>query len=105
MLWRALTVLVMVEIFAIGLMLETEYAIESDSWLRISGPLIHKRIIAVASIQRIEAVRNFNLAPAFSPERLAVHYSAGEVVLISPERRDEFIANLKALNSAIEVEI
>lgn len=104
-LWRALTVLGMVEVVAIGLVLETEYAVESDRWLRISGPLIRKRVIAVANIRYIEAVRDFGPAPAFSSNRLAIHHSTDEVVLVSPERQTEFIAQLKALNPDIGVKL
>lgn len=104
-LWRALILTGMVEVFAIGLVLETAYAIESDSRLDISGPLARKQVIAVDSIRRIEAVRSFSPAPAFSSDRLAIHFSTDEVVMISPERPADFVEILMALNPNIAVTI
>lgn len=102
---RAFTILGMVEVVAVGLVLQTEYTIESDSWLSISGPLIHKRVIAVADIRHIETIRDFSPAPAFSPNRLAIHHSTDEVMLVSPERPADFIAQLKALNHKIVIKM
>ena len=91
------------EVIAIGLVMETEYVIQSDIWLYISGPLIRKWEIAVADIRCIEAVRDFCPAPAFSPNRLAIHHSTNEIVLVSPERQAEFLAQLKSLNPNIVI--
>jgi hypothetical protein len=105
LIWRALTLIAMVEVFLLGLVLETEYSIESDSWLRISGPLVQNRVISIADIHRIEAIRSFKLAPAFSLDRLAIHYAINKMVVVSPGYQADFISNLKDINPHIEVSL
>lgn len=102
---KIFTVLGLVEVFAVGLILQTEYTIESGGWLHITGPLIHKRVIAVADIRHIETIRDFSPAPAFSPNRLAIHHSTNEVMLVSPQRPADFIAQLKAFNQKIVIKM
>jgi hypothetical protein len=105
LLWKSIVYLAIVETLAVGLIVQTEYVIESDGWLQISDVFNPKTTIAISQIQRIESITDFSFAPAYSPNRLAIHFSKNQMVFISPESQSNFIANLKAINPAIVVKL
>lgn len=72
--------------------LGTYYVVEAGELKVRSGPF-HWRIL-IAEIHRISPTRAPWSSPALSLNRLCIDYGDGKWILLSPERREEFIHSL-----------
>ncbi len=93
-LWVALPTAV----FAIGLpvwvLLSTRYTLDGGVLVARSGPFKWK--IPVAEISAITPTRNPLSSPALSLDRLRIDYGSGKRIMVSPEDKERFIADLEA---------
>ncbi|HSH27313.1 MAG TPA: PH domain-containing protein [Wenzhouxiangella sp.] len=76
-------------------LLGTRYIMEADRLLIRSGPF--KWTIPLAEIRAIKPTNNPVASPALSLQRLRIDYGKGQVVLISPRNRTEFMRELEGL--------
>jgi len=90
-------------VLCIQLFLATYYAIERDMLTIHGGWLYKRKKIPIASIRKIEKTRTFVSAPAPSLDRLEIFYNRFDSVVISPEDKAGFIAELTKLNPEIVV--
>lgn len=72
--------------------LGTYYVVEADEINVRSGPFRWR--ISIAEIHRISLTRAPWSSPALSLDRLRIDYGDGKWILLSPERREEFIHSL-----------
>jgi len=52
--------------------------------------------VPLRQITKVTATRNPLSSPALSLERLRIEYSEGKVIMISPEKRRDFLADLRS---------
>ncbi|NNF66614.1 MAG: PH domain-containing protein [Gammaproteobacteria bacterium] len=70
------------------------YYVIADQTLRIyHGPFRWK--IALSQIESIDETRSPIASPALSLNRLRITYAGGKHVMVSPERRSEFVSLLR----------
>ncbi|MBL4676880.1 MAG: PH domain-containing protein [Mucilaginibacter sp.] len=85
------------------MLLNTKYTIGTDNILNVRCGFLVNINIDITTITRIEHTRNPLSAPALSLDRIEVFYNKFDSVMISPLDTDNFIADLKNINPAIEV--
>jgi hypothetical protein len=102
--WPAVIILLLVAVFIVHLLLTTYYQINGDS-LKIKSGLIYSSIIDIRNIKRIVKTRIFISAPATSLDRLEILYNKFDMVIISPEDKDNFVKELIGINPDIEVKL
>jgi membrane protein YdbS with pleckstrin-like domain len=71
----------------------TDYTLTNHSIEVRSGPF--HWTVPYRDITRIEATRSPLSSPALSLDRLRIQYSAGAQIMISPERRAQFLNDLR----------
>jgi len=76
-----------------GLYATTRYTITTDMLLVRSGPF--SWAIPLREITRIEPTRNPASSPAFSLDRLSIHYGLGNELMVSPVDKENFMATLR----------
>ena len=74
----------------------------SNNILKIKSGFLLNRSIPIESIKKIVPCHTILSAPALSFDRLEVFYNQYDSVVISPENKDDFIADLQKINPAIE---
>jgi hypothetical protein len=102
--WPGLAVHFIVLFFIVHLITTTCYQIEGSK-LRIKSGFIINKLIAIDSIHKIQKSNSKFSSPAASLDRLEVFYNKYESVLISPKYKQEFLAELRKINPAIEINI
>jgi len=101
--WPAIIVTGIVTAYLTHVYFNTYYTIIENKLLIKSGLIINKTI-DIASIKRIKATIDMSSAPALSTDRLEITYSQDKFVFVSPEDKEGFIAQLKAVNEGIVVD-
>jgi hypothetical protein len=79
--------------FVLWVMLGTYYEIEGNRLLVRSGPFRWR--IPINEIEEMTPTHNPLSSPALSLDRLRIEYSGGRSVMISPEDKDRFIAEIE----------
>jgi hypothetical protein len=122
MVWALLSILIIIEVsylfnglylpgiiclaltgvIVLPIVFNTRYTINTNGILQVKCGLLINLSIPVASIKRITPTKTIFSAPALSLDRLEVFYGTYDSVVISPERKDEFIKLLQSINPAIE---
>jgi hypothetical protein len=74
----------------------------SNNILKVKSGFLLNRSIPIESINKIVPCHTILSAPALSFDRLEVFYNKYDSVVISPENKDDFIADLQNINPAIE---
>jgi hypothetical protein len=74
----------------------------SNNILKVKCGFLLNRSIPIESIKKIVPCHTILSAPALSFDRLEVFYNKYDSVVISPENKDDFIADLQNINPAIE---
>ena len=80
----------------------TCYTINTDGTLNIKCGFFMNVNIPINSIKNIEPTHTILSAPALSFDRMEVFYGRYDSVVISPVDPEDFIAELKNINPAIE---
>lgn len=85
------------------MLLSTTYTIE-DKVIKIRCGFIKFRDVPIMSINRILKTQTLLSAPALSvTERIEVFYNKYDSVVISPQNRKQFIADILSINPAVVV--
>jgi hypothetical protein len=83
------------------IVLTTEYTLTGRSLEIRSGPFHWS--IPLREITRIEFTRHPGSSPALSLDRLRIQHAAGAQMMISPENRERFLAELRSRGVGVEV--
>ncbi|RWY53646.1 PH domain-containing protein [Mucilaginibacter gilvus] len=79
----------------------TYYAISTDGILRVKCGMFFNTKVAISSITRVENTRTVLSAPALSTNRIEIFYNKFDSVIISPEAKAVFVAELQKINPGI----
>jgi hypothetical protein len=101
--WGALIVL-LVGGFILHLFLNTFYRIENHT-LHIKCGFLYNSTINIHEIKKIAATKNPLSAPATSLDRIEVLYGKNGFCLLSPKDKKSFVADILAINPAVEVKL
>jgi len=74
-----------------------------DEYLLIRTKFFPSQKVALQDIRKIEESNSILAAPAFSFDRLEILYNKYDSILVSPENKEQFIADLLNVNPDIEV--
>ena len=83
--------------------LSTFYTIDEDILTVRSGVLVNQKI-KIDKIKSVRATRKWISSPALSADRIEVRYGKYGSVIISPERKEQFIKHLVSINPNIETD-
>lgn len=99
----SLFILLLVIAFVAHLFYTTDYTIDSDLLKIRAGFLINKKI-PISEIYKIYPTNSLLSAPALSlSARICIEYGDGKSIIISPQKRSEFLNLLLSINPAIIV--
>ncbi|WP_298154815.1 PH domain-containing protein [Flavobacterium sp.] len=100
-----LIVILLIEVFFLSMLLDTKYIVDGNLLHYRSGPIRGK--IDILKIRKIEENNSFiktsTLKPGLSNKGFTIHYNAYDDIFISPERKEDFVKTLVAINPQIEV--
>lgn len=102
--WSGVAVLFITALFISHLLATTYYEIEGKN-LRIKSGFIINKLISIDSIRKIQKSNSIYSSPAASLDRIEIFYNKYDSVLISPKYKQEFLAELRKINSAIEINL
>lgn len=102
--WPGVAVLLVTLLFIVHLITTTYYQIEHGA-LRIKSGFIINKLIAINSIRKIHKSNSLFSSPAASLDRLEIFYNKYDSILISPKDKEEFLAQLRNINPAIEIHV
>ena len=74
-----------------------------DEYLLIRTKFFPSQKVALQNIRKIEESNSILAAPAFSFDRLEIIYNKYDSILVSPEDKEQFIADLLNVNPEIEI--
>lgn len=74
-----------------------------DEYLLIRTKFFPSQKVALQDIRKIEESNSILAAPAFSFDRLEILYNKYDSILVSPENKEQFIADLLNVNPEIEI--
>lgn len=92
-LWSA-AITIFFSLFIIWILRGTYYVLDGNILTIKSGPFRWR--VPVDEIRGITHTNNPLSSPALSLDRIRIEYSNGRSIMISPENKDEFIADIKA---------
>jgi len=101
--WIGIVILLPVILFTVHMFLTTNYTIENEN-LTIKCGFFFNKSIDIKTIKKIRETNNPLSSPATSIDRLEIIYGKFDSVMISPNRKIEFINNITTLNPNVEVE-
>jgi hypothetical protein len=102
--WSGIGVQAFALLFIIHLISTTYYQIEGNG-LRIKSGFVINKLIPIDSIRKIQKSNSIFSSPAVSLDRIELMYNKYDSVLISPKRKQEFLAELQKINPAIEINV
>lgn len=91
-------------LFILYTCLDTFYTFTNDNKLKIKSGVFYNREIYIKSIRKIRPTKNRRASPALSSDRLEISYNRYGRVVVSPNRKSEFIRDLKEVNPRIRIE-
>ena len=94
----------LVLLFVIYTCWDTFYTFTNDNKLKIKSGFFYNREIYIKSIRKIRPTRNHRASPALSSDRLEISYNRYGRVVVSPNKKSEFIRDLKEVNPRIRIE-
>ena len=74
-----------------------------DEYLLIRTKFFPSQKVTLQDIRKIEESNSILAAPAFSFDRLEIIYNKYDSILVSPENKEQFIADLLNVNPEIEI--
>jgi hypothetical protein len=100
--WFGCVILLLVLVFIIHVFFTTYYQLNGNM-LRIKSGFLIDREIDVRTVTKIKETNNPLSAPATSLDRLEIIFNGKDSILISPEDKTGFIADLCKIKPDIEV--
>ena len=101
--WNGVLVVVILGVLVIPMILNTNYTITDNLTLRVKCGLFVNMVIDIDSIRKIEFTRSVLSSPALSMDRIEIFYNKFDSVIVSPDKKLEFIAELQSINPTIEI--
>src|SRR5699024_4843062 len=95
-------VMFLIMIFLASTWFHTRYII-ADGLLIISFGFVYKKTIPIQEITSIRSTKNPFSAPALSLNRLEINYGKYETILVSPKKRNGFLAELKKHHPTVQI--
>lgn len=89
-----------VSLFILYLLMNTEYAIDTDT-LYVKSGFIYRKHLAISRITSIRKTSNIISAPAASLDRIQINYDKFGVLILSPRDKENFIGQLQKVNPDI----
>lgn len=80
----------------------TYYTITDEGVLRVKCGLLFNLKVPVLAIRKLENTRTVLSSPALSLDRIEIFYNKFDSVIVSPENKTDFVAQLQAINPGIE---
>ncbi len=102
--WYLVIFFVCLFAFIVQMFLSTKYIIDGTT-LKIRSGFLYKLDLDITTIKKIEASNSPLSSPAASFDRLEIIYNKFDSVLISPERKEEFVNELQSINNSIEIKL
>ncbi len=102
--WIAFSVILVVLAFIAFVFITTVYVIE-DEILYVKCGWFKPTSIEINAIKEISETNNIASSPAASLDRLEISYNKKDKVIISPKRKNEFIASVIKINPAIKIKL
>jgi hypothetical protein len=100
--WIGLAIMLVCTLFILGFYIRTAYVIDPVGQLEVLCGLYYRQRIDIQKIKSIRKSSSPLSAPALSLDRLEIRYNERDFVLISPNRQEEFIQQLLAINPGIK---
>jgi len=91
-------------VFVVYICINTFYTVTGDNTLKIKSGFFFNREIYIKSIKKVRPVKDHRAWPALSTDRLEISYNRYGKVIVSPNKKSEFIKELKEINPRIRVE-
>lgn len=91
-------------LFVLYLYFATRYVLTHDQKLKIKIGFFYSREIYIKSIKKVRPTNNHRASPALSFDRLEISYNRYGRVVVSPNRKSEFIKELKEVNPRINTD-
>lgn len=102
--WVAAAIIAVPTLFVIYLYFSTSYIVTKDEKLKVRSGFLFKRELYIKSIKKIRPTRDHRASPALSFDRLEISYNRYGRIVVSPDKKTEFIKELKDVNPRITVE-
>ena len=103
--WVIFVILIFTFAFIMYLLYDTNYIVTQDNLKVHSGFIVNKNI-SIAKIKSIKKTDSILSAPASSlSERIEIFYENSKTIVISPDDKQGFIAELLKQNSDIKIEL
>jgi hypothetical protein len=82
----------------------TSYVVTDDNKLKIRSGFLYNQEIYIKSIKKVRPTKNHRASPALSSDRLEISYNRYGRVVVSPNKKTEFLRELKVVNPRIRIE-
>ncbi|GAB4002359.1 PH domain-containing protein [Spirosoma daeguense] len=102
--WPGIVIVSLSILFVSHLIMTTNYRIQGNR-LTIKSGFLFNKTVDIITIKKVVATQNIISAPATSLDRLEVIYNRFDSVIISPKDKDDFVKELLAIKTDIEVSI
>ena len=102
--WVNLVIDISIILLFYDLFRNTKYVID-DHRLIVKGGFLLCSTYDILSIRSILPTRTLLSAPALSMDRMKIELRGGDVVVVSPSRKREFVEELLKVNPGIEVNV
>lgn len=103
--WNTVFILVLFAVVILPMLLNTCYTITPDAYLQIRCGWMVNMKFDIHNIRKIEDTHNVLSSPALSLDRIEIFYNKFDSVMVSPDDKDQFIADLKRIKPSIEYEV
>lgn len=100
--WLGVVIVLCFVGFVVHMFMTTDYSITGND-LTVRCSFLFNKTIDINTIKRISETNNPLSSPAISLDRLEIRYGVSDSVMISPQRKKEFINALRTINPNIEV--
>ncbi len=89
--------------FVAWIWFDTKYIIKNGE-IKINAGPINYAPVPIQKIKSIKKTKTWLSSPACSLDRIEINYNKYDSIVISPMKLKEFLTNLNAINSSINVE-
>ncbi len=99
--WPRLFIMIIIASFVTHMFLTTHYQVDGRT-LKIKSGFLFNKAVAIDSIRKITAAKSPLSSSTTSPGRLEISYNKSDSIIISPQDKSGFIAELKKIKPDIE---
>lgn len=103
-LWMVAGLMLALWLFVMHMLYSITYSI-SGNLLLIKCGLFYRKTVDIDSIKSVRSTNNLLSSPAASFDRLEIRFNKFDSVIISPERKVQFVDQLLVINPSIIVKL